>query len=227
MSRFPIDFDVQRERMVETQLVPRGLTNARVLQAMRDVPRECFVPESLISSCYDDGALQIGHGQTISQPFTVAFMCAALDPQPTDLILEIGTGSAYGAAVLSRLGRHVHTIERIPELAEQAEQRLQQLGYDNVTVHCADGTLGLPEVAPFDGIVVTAGAERLPQSYIDQLADQGRIVIPLGRTPHSQSMFRFTRHGGELAVDNLGGFAFVPLIGEYGWHEPDLPRNRR
>jgi protein-L-isoaspartate(D-aspartate) O-methyltransferase len=212
----------QRSRMVKRQLASRGISDERVLEAMREVPREEFVPQSLRNVAYDDGALPIGRGQTISQPFTVAFMCEALRVQPADALLEVGTGSGYGAAVLSRIARTVHTVERIPELAAEARQRLQRLGYHNVTVHLADGSLGVPEAAPFDGIIVTAGAERLPQAYLDQLAEGGRIVIPLGRTPHNQSMFRFTRRDSELAVDNLGGFLFVPLIGEEGWQPSDL-----
>jgi protein-L-isoaspartate(D-aspartate) O-methyltransferase len=215
-------FAEQRVRMVERQLAARGIRDGRVLSAMGEVPREEFVPQSLRSSAYDDGALPIGQGQTISQPFTVAFMCEALHVQPDDTILEVGTGSGYGAAVLSRIARMVHTVERIPELADGARQRLQRLGYHNVTVHLANGSLGVPQAAPFDGIIVTAGAERLPQAYLEQLAEGGRILIPLGRTPHSQSMFRFTRRDGELAVDNLGGFLFVPLIGEEGWQPSDL-----
>lgn len=215
-------FAEQRGHMVERQLAARGISDARVLQAMREVPREEFVPKSLRNFAYDDGALPIGDGQTISQPFTVAFMCEALRVQPGDAVLEVGTGSGYGAAVLSRIARTVHTVERIPELAHEARKRLQRLGYDNVTVHVANGSLGLTESSPFEGIVVTAGAQRLPQAYLDQLAEGGRIVIPLGRTPQSQSMFRFTRQDGELTVDDLGGFAFVPLIGAEGWQPSDL-----
>lgn len=211
-----------RRRMVEHQLAGRGISDQRVLQAMTEVPREEFVPVSMRKSAYDDGALPIGHGQTISQPFTVAFMCEALRVQPDETVLEVGTGSGYGAAVLSRIARTVHTVERIPELAQQARQRLERLGYDNVKVHLANGSLGVSQAAPFDAIVVTAGAERLPQAYLDQLAAGGRIVIPLGSTPHSQSMFRFTRQNSELAAENLGGFMFVPLIGAEGWQFSDL-----
>jgi protein-L-isoaspartate(D-aspartate) O-methyltransferase len=212
----------QRMQMVQRQIASRGLSDKRVLQAMREVPREEFVLDSMRKCAYDDGALPIGQGQTISQPFTVAFMCEALRVQPDDTILEVGTGSGYGAAVLSRLARIVHTVERIPELAQQARERLERLGFHNVTVHLADGSLGVADAAPFDGIVVTAGAERLPQAYLDQLAEGGRIVIPLGRTPNNQSMFRFTRQDGEVTVDDLGGFAFVPLIGAAGWQPSDL-----
>lgn len=215
-------FAEQRRRMVQQQLAARGIGDERVLQAMQDIPREEFIPESMQKFAYDDGALPIGHGQTISQPFTVAFMCEALGLRPGDTVLEVGTGSGYGAAVLSRLARTVHTVERIPELAEQARKRLERLGYRNVTVHLANGSLGVAGAAPFDAIVVTAGAEKLPQAYLDQLAPGGRIVIPLGRTPHSQSMFRFTKTDNELAVDNLGGFMFVPLIGAEGWQPTDL-----
>jgi protein-L-isoaspartate(D-aspartate) O-methyltransferase len=215
-------FAARRLHMVERQLVARGIRDERVLQAMRQVPREEFVPASMRTSAYDDGALSIGQGQTISQPYTVAFMCEALRVVPTDRVLEVGTGCGYGAAVLSRLARAVYSIERIPELAEQARDRLQRLGFDNVTVQTADGSLGWKAAAPFDAIVVTAGAEKLPAAYVEQLAEGGRIVIPLGDTPRSQSMHRYTKRDGELTVEVLGGFLFVPLIGEQGWQPSDL-----
>ena len=212
-------FEDMRQLMVQTQLKACGIQDQRVLDAMAAVPREEFVPREWRDASYADGALPIDCGQTISQPFTVAFMCEAAQPQESDKVLEIGTGSGYGAAVLSRLAREVHTVERIPVLGRQATDRLQRLGYSNVHVHTANGTLGLPDEAPFDAIVVTAGTHALPKPYLDQLADGGRIVIPLGHIPHSQLMYRFTLQNGKLSVQNLGGFAFVPLIGEYGWHE--------
>lgn len=205
--------------MVEDQLRRRGITDQHVLQAMSEVPREEFVPEEARSAAYDDRPLPIGCGQTISQPFTVAFMSQMLQLNGNEKVLEIGTGSGYGAAVLSQLAATVYTVERIPELATDAKQRLARLGYDNVHVRTADGTLGWPEEAPFDGIVVTAGAGTLPDAYVSQLAPEGRIVIPLGQYPGSQTMYRFTKRGTELQTEDLGDFAFVPLIGQYGWSD--------
>ena len=211
--------ELTRRKMVSEQLVARGLVNQRVLDAVSAIPREQFVPKSARDSAYHDSAMPIGHGQTISQPYTVAFMCEALDPQPTDRILEIGTGSGYGAAVLSKLVHHVDTVERIPELAEAAALRLKQLLLDNVSVHVADGTLGLEGAGPFNGIIATAGGKQLPESLIRQLKDGGRIVIPLGDTLRSQTMWRFTRKGDDMVAEDLGKFAFVPLIGVEGWDE--------
>jgi protein-L-isoaspartate(D-aspartate) O-methyltransferase len=212
--------------MVEDQLRGHGILDERVLRAMSQVPREEFVPPGLQSAAYDDCPLPIGFDQTISQPFTVAYMCEALQLCCNERILEIGAGSGYGAAVLSLLGNRVFTIERIPELAEQACERLARLGYHKVCVVTGDGTVGLPEEAPFDAVVVTAGAEALPDAYVEQLSPGGRIVIPIGRHRHSQTMYRFTRHRGELRVESLGGFTFVPLIGRYGWNgtgrEPEI-----
>ena len=188
----------QLDVMVAQQLISRGIADKRVLDAIRHVPRDHFVPESVLSSAFDDHALPIGCGQTISQPYTVAFMCEALITHPTDHVLEVGTGSGYCAAVLSRLVAKVDTVERIPELAAEAGMRLEQLQIPSVSVHVADGTLGLPEAAPFDAIMVTAGGKELPRNYISQLNDGGRIVIPLGGTLQNQTMWRFTRHGDEV-----------------------------
>jgi protein-L-isoaspartate(D-aspartate) O-methyltransferase len=176
-----------------------------------------FVPPQHAEAAYADGPLTIGQGQTISQPFTVAFMAEALLLKGDENVLEIGTGSGYGAAVLSRLARTVHTIERHADLAQTAREHLQRAGYDNVEVHVGDGTLGLPEFAPFDGIVVTAGADSLPPAYMLQLAEGGRIVIPIGPERTAQMMCRFTRRGEHFPCEKLGYFAFVPLIGQYGW----------
>jgi len=184
---------------------------------MRSVPREKFVSSDLRDVIYDDCAQSIGNGQTISQPFTVAFMAQAARILANDTILEIGTGSGYGAAVLSRLGSKVHTIERLPELAKLARGRLAALGYENVSVHEGDGTLGLAAEAPFDAIVVTAGAKTMPAAYSKQLREGGRIIIPIGKTTRQQHLFRYTRRQGELQMDDLGAFAFVPLVGEDGW----------
>lgn len=205
--------------MVARQLRPRGIDDPRVLQAMSNVPRELFVPERLQSSAYDDGALPIDEGQTISQPYTVAFMCQAAQLKPADRVLEIGTGSGYGAAVLSQIVHRVDTIERLPDLAKTAHARLTRLGYKNVAVHVGDGTRGWPAAAPYDAIIVTAGGTQLPSAYVEQLSEGGRVIIPLGSTPRNQAMKRYTRQGKQLNEENLGRFAFVPLVGEYGWEE--------
>jgi protein-L-isoaspartate(D-aspartate) O-methyltransferase len=212
-------FEKARRRMVEHQLRSRGITDERVLQAMLSVPREDFVTENLRDYAYDDCPLPIGFGQTISQPFTVAFQCEALQLAGAERVLEIGTGSGYAAAVLSRLAKDVYTIERIPGLAAQAEATLRRLEYSNAHVFTANGTLGLPEQAPFNAIVVTAGGTSLPKPFLEQLAMGGCIVMPLGDSLYDQSMYRFTKLADELRVENLGGFAFVPLIGRYGWNE--------
>lgn len=217
-------FDERRRRMVESQLRSRGIRDDRVLRAMGEVPRHEFVPERLRDAAYDDSALGIGHGQTISQPYTVAIMTQAASIEEGEKVLEIGTGSGYGAAVLSRIARQVFTLERVPELARDAEERLKRLGYDNVEVRVANGTLGLAEEGPLDAIIVTAGAEALPLSYVEQLAEGGRLVIPIGSLPRSQEMFRFTKLAGELKIEELGGFAFVPLIGKFSWSEDAAER---
>lgn len=221
-SQTATDFARLRRWMVDEQLREHGISDERVLDAMGRVPREDFVPDELRGAAYEDGPLPIGCGQTISQPYTVAFMCQALQLTGPEKVLEIGAGSGYGAAVLSRLAAQVFTVERIPELARSARANLAQAGCENVYVVAGDGTLGLPDEAPFDGIVVTAGAETLPDAYVRQLKPGGRIVIPVGRSRYGQTMYRFTRGDEHLRVENLGGFAFVPLIGKYGWHEQDI-----
>lgn len=212
------DYTKLRKAMVRRQLRTRGITDQRVLKAMGEVPREEFVGKLDRHAAYADSALPIECEQTISQPYTVAFMCEAARLSEDDKVLEIGTGSGYGAAVLSRLCREVHTVERIPILSKIAADRLQRLGFENVHVHTANGTFGAPDVSPFDAIIVTAGANDLPTPYVRQLAEGGRVVIPLGSTPRSQTMFRFTLNDDELIEEDLGNFAFVPLIGEHGWH---------
>jgi protein-L-isoaspartate(D-aspartate) O-methyltransferase len=219
MSNSNVDneFARQRHEMVGAQLRRRGIRDARVLAAMEQVPRERFVPVRERSAAYDDRALPLSCGQTISQPYTVAFMCQELGLTGSENVLEIGTGSGYAAAVLSLLARHVHTIERIEWLAESARQRLSDLGYTNVTTYIGDGTLGLAEAAPFDAIVATAGGGRLPEPYREQLTENGRIVIPLQNPSGGQTLWKFTRRGNQLLEENLGRFAFVPLVGRFGW----------
>lgn len=210
-------WETSRQKMVESQLRSRGISDPRVLDTMSRVLREEFVLPDQKQFAYHDCALPIDCSQTISQPYTVAFMCEAAQLTGNENVLEIGTGSGYGAAVLSLLAREVHTVERIPELVEQASERLTRLGFSNVHVYTADGTLGVPEAGPFDAIIVTAGAESLPEPYVEQLNEGGRIIIPVGSEFMGQTMYRYTLKNGKLTQESLGAFAFVPLIGEYGW----------
>jgi protein-L-isoaspartate(D-aspartate) O-methyltransferase len=208
--------------MVERQIVARGVSDPRVLAAMREVPREAFVPASLAELAYEDAPLPIEEAQTISQPFIVASMAEALELSPGDRVLEIGAGSGYAAAVLSRLAASVYTVERHPALAEGARQRLAELGYDNVSVLCGDGTLGWPEHAPYDGIIVAAGGPDVPPSLLAQLAPGGRLVIPIGATPREQELVRVRRYGPgpeDFRRESLGAVRFVPLVGAEGWQE--------
>jgi protein-L-isoaspartate(D-aspartate) O-methyltransferase len=208
-----MNYFLQRHNMVHEQLERRDIHDPRVLEAMDWVPREEFVPPDLADAAYEDRAMPIGLEQTISQPYTVAFMCQEARITADDKVLEIGTGSGYGAAVLSLLARDVHTIERLAPLHEEARDRLERLGYTNVHVHHRDGTQGLPEEAPFDAIVCTAGAEDLPKAYPDQLAEGGRLLIPIG-PPSRQQMVRIMRKDGKLQHEVLGSFGFVPLVSE-------------
>lgn len=214
-----------REAMVDWQLAGRGIRDPAVLRAMRTVPREAFVPPHLIDHAYDDGPLPIGEGQTISQPYVVAFMIAAVAPRETDRALEIGTGSGYSTAVLAAIVQEVYTIERLPTLAAAAAERLAALGCRNVRVRCGDGTLGWPEHAPYDVIIVTAGGPRVPPALVAQLAPGGRLVMPVGPDPSVQHLVRVRRQpDGALAEDALEPVAFVPLIGAQGWPEPGPAR---
>ncbi len=206
-----MNFNLARHKMVTEQLERRGITDFRVLEAMDTVPREEFVSESLVHKAYDDCALPIGWDQTISQPYTVAYMCQEARLNDTDKVLEIGTGSGYGAAVLAELVQAVHTVERIEPLYREAADRLAALRYAHIRVYLDDGSLGLARESPFDAILCTAGAESLPAALQDQLADGGRLVIPIG-PPGSQQMYRFTRHGDNWYGDALGNFGFVPLV---------------
>ncbi len=212
------DFAAQRERMVVEQIEERGVKDTAVLQAMRIVPRELFVPDAYKQHAYDDSPLPILAQQTISQPYVVALMVSALKLKPKACVLEIGTGSGYAAALLSRIVNEVHTVERIPELVAYARQRLAQLDYTNVTVHQGDGTLGLPQFAPYDGIVVAAGGPQVPASLQAQLKIGGRLVIPVGEAERRQQLVCVTRlTEKKYERRELGAVAFVPLIGDEGW----------
>ncbi len=212
----PTEFAEERARMVQTQLLDRGIYDARVLEAMRMVPRHLFVPEPLRRFAYQDRPLEIGEGQTISQPYMVALMTQLLELSPLDRVLEIGTGSGYQAAVLSVVARHVDSIERIESLAVVARERLKTLGYDNVTVTVANGTLGNPAGAPYGAIIVTAGAPYVPTALKEQLAPQGRLVCPVGPTD-VQRLVKIVREGDHFREEESIGCVFVPLIGKDGW----------
>lgn len=201
-----------RERMVREQIEARGIHDPRLLEALRKIPRHLFVPPQVASSAYDDSPLPIGHGQTISQPYVVAFMSEALELKPQDKALEIGTGSGYQAAVLALLAREVYSIEIIEPLAREASERLVRLGYKNVRV--GDGYLGWPEAAPFDAIVVTAVADHVPPALVEQLRPGGRLVLPLGGG-WEQSLVRLRRTPKGVAQETiLPSVLFVPLVGE-------------
>lgn len=208
------EFTEARDSMVTDQIASRGVNDKAVLSAMRNIPRHKFVPDDMVPLAYQDHPLPIGYGQTISQPYIVALMTQTLNPQPGQKILEIGTGSAYQAAVLAELGVDVYTIEIIPELADQAAQRLESLGYTSVHTRTADGYFGWQEFAPFDAIIVTAAPDHLPQPLANQLAEGGRLVIPIGPVGFLQTLWLFEKVEGELQATNLGGVTFVPLTGD-------------
>ena len=212
------DYDAQREQMVRQQIEERGIHDPAVLAAMRAVPREQFVLEPNRRYAYDDTPLPIPANQTISQPFIVAYMIAALHLGPSDRVLEIGAGSGYAAAVLGRIVAAVYTVERHHRLADFARERLARLGYDNVWVLRGDGTHGWPEHAPYDGIVVAAGGPSVPESLRAQLAIGGRLVMPVGRSRSRQHLIRLTRRAADdYHEEALVPVAFVPLIGDEGW----------
>jgi len=212
-----IDFEKLRRRMVETQLIPRGIKDKKVIEAFLIVPREKFVSENLKESAYDDTPLPIGGGQTISQPYIVALMTELLQLKGGEKVLEIGTGSGYQSAILSEIGCEVYSVERIPSLATRAGKILQQLGY-SVKIKIGDGTLGWEEYAPYDGIIVTAAGPKIPQSLLTQLKEGGRIVMPAGDM-YLQELIRITKVKGKFIKESFGGCQFVPLKGKEGWNE--------
>ncbi len=212
-----LDMKRNRERMVKQQLETRGITDPAVLAAMRSVPRHLFVQEALRAQAYEDHPLPIGHGQTISQPFIVALMSQIIEPQAGLRVLEIGTGSGYQAAVLAEMGLDVYTVERIRELHAAARDLLRTLKYRKVRLKLDDGTLGWPEAAPYDRILVTAGGPAVPAPLIEQLADPGILVIPVGASKRMQELVVVRKEGGRVVRESKGGVAFVDLVGTHGW----------
>ena len=207
------DFAAQRQQMVQEQLMPRGIHDQRVLAAMSKVPREEFVPQDVRAESYTDGPLPIGHGQTISQPYIVAFMTEQLRLSAKDRVLEIGTGSGYQAAILAELVGEVYTIEIIQPLVKNAEATLARLGYKNVHVKAGDGYKGWPEQAPFDAIIVTCAPDRVPQSLTEQLKDGGRMIIPVGEQ-FAQELYLLEKKNGQLKESAILPVRFVPMLGE-------------
>jgi len=216
----PNNFPDQRARMVERQLRRRGIDDERVLAAMAAVPREDFVPEQVRASAYNDSALPIGHEQTISQPWVVAAICQALQLDGDEKVLEIGTGSGYSAAVLGKLSRRVISIERVPELGESARRNLEELGTRDVEVIVGDGSRGYAEEAPYDAIAVHAATPEAPHSLLAELAQDGRLVVPIA-TGSADLLVAFIRENGVLRQETIGPCRFVPLIGAEGFNPPD------
>lgn len=212
----PSTFDINRERMIEEQLVARGITDQRILEAMRTVPRHLFVEDAFQAHAYGDFPLPIGSGQTISQPYIVALMSLTLQLTGTEKVLEIGTGSGYHAAILSRLCQKVYTVERIDGLVGRARKVFDRLRYHNIISRIDDGTVGWPSEAPFDRIIVTAGGPRIPEPLIAQLADPGRLVMPVGGQD-VQELQVVDKRDGSITVTTIEQVRFVDLIGAHGW----------
>lgn len=210
-----------RESMVENQIIARGVRDRRVIEALRSIPRHLFVPASTIERAYSDTPLPIGEGQTISQPYMVAWMIELLRLQGDEKVLEVGTGSGYQAAILAKLCREVYTIERIKSLAETARERLDKLGIKNVHIIVGDGSTGLPEYAPYDGIIVAAGTPRIPPALLEQLAEGGRLVIPVGSST-LQMLTVLEKKNGKIRKREEGSCVFVPLVGVQGWSPEDF-----
>lgn len=202
----------ERQEMVAEQIAARGIKNRRVLEAMKKVPRHEFIPSLFQDSAYEDTPVSIGHGQTISQPYIVAFMTEALDLKPTDKVLEIGTGCGYQSALLAVLAKDVYTIEIVEPLAKQAKERLTRLGYKNVHTRTGDGYRGWPEEQPFDAIIVTAAPDHIPRALVEQLGEGGRLIIPVG-SDH-QNLVLMTKKDGKMSQKTLFPVRFVPMTGE-------------
>jgi protein-L-isoaspartate(D-aspartate) O-methyltransferase len=213
-----MEFATARNRMVETQILSRGIKDLSVLDAMRKVPRHLFVEEALVKQAYSDHPLPIGEKQTISQPYMVALMTEALELKGNERVLEIGTGSGYQTAILAELTEKIYSIERIRSLYIKARRILDKLGYLNIVLKVGDGTLGWKEEAPFHGIIVTAGSPEVPQPLVDQLAVGGRLVIPVGDR-YTQSLIRVDRVKEGIKKTDLGGCRFVNLLGQHGWQD--------
>ncbi len=207
---------LQRKRMVQEQLIGRGITSTAVLDAFRTVPRHLFIEDGLVYQAYSDYPLPIAEGQTISQPYIVALMTQHLDVHQDDTVLEIGTGSGYQTAILAELCSKVYSIERLGTIASKARKLLDALGYHNVMIVVGDGTKGYAEKAPYDGIIVTAAAPYIPDTFKEQLKDGGRLIIPIG-SEYVQTLMKVTNQGKSFKEESLGGCRFVKLIGEYGW----------
>src|SRR4051794_28169957 len=233
-----LDLAHARERMVQAQIALRGIRDSRLLDAMRRVPREAFVEPGFEEFAYEDGPLPIGEGQTISQPYIVALMIEAAELRPSDQVLEVGAGSGYAAAVMGQIANRVYAIERHPALGEAARRRFSRLGYDNIQLRIDDGTLGWPEAAPFDAIVVSAGGPDVPTALKQQVKVGGRLVIPVGSEARGQKLLKISRRSEtEFEQEDLGDVMFVPLVGQQGWaedgrraasnHVPGRSRQRR
>lgn len=210
-------FAAARRRMVEHQIEARGIRDRRVLSALREIPRHVFVPAAFESAAYDDRPLPIGQGQTISQPYIVALMTELLELSPEDRVLEIGTGSGYQAAILASLAGEVVSIERLPGISKTAGENLARLGIGNVTLVTGDGTNGWPDRAPYDAIIITAATPKVPEPLIDQLAEGGRLVAPVGSID-VQTLVKLVKRDGRIIPAEYGGVCFVPLIGDHGWN---------
>lgn len=206
-----------RERMVREQIQARGVTDSRVLEAMSTLPRHLFVEEALANKAYSDSPLPIGEGQTISQPYIVALMSELLEVEPGMKVLEIGTGSGYQAAVLGEMGAEVYTVERIKKLFHTARKRFMDMRMFSVKLKLDDGTMGWPEEAPYDRIIVTAGGPEIPEPLVDQLADPGRMLIPVGESRRNQTLVLIEKRDGEIIRTDKGSVAFVDLVGSHGW----------
>jgi protein-L-isoaspartate(D-aspartate) O-methyltransferase len=213
-----MDYEVLRNKMVKQQLISRGIKNRHVIDAFLKVERHRFIPQEFQGSAYADYPVPIGEGQTISQPYIVALMTECLDLSDEQKVLEIGTGSGYQAAILAELSSQVYSIERFPPLAEKAESLLMDLGYSNIKIKIGDGTLGWPQESPFSRIIITAAAPQIPAPLIEQLSDNGKMVLPLGET-YSQVLTLAIKQSGQIKTESICGCVFVPLVGKHA-HKP-------